>query len=255
MGFMLAYGLTCLTIPPIVNISNLKNLCSVPNCRTSHGISTPTLGGIAVFIGVLLSTIIISGPYSIVELRYIFAGMIIVFFLGMKDDILIIDPVKKLIGQLIATAIVAVLADIRITNLYGLFNIGQLDYLSSILLTIFVFILIINGINLIDGIDGLAAGIGMITTSSFGILFLIQGNIGYSIFSFSFVGTLAAFFWFNVFRKKYKIFLGDTGSIVMRLYYRCPGLPFFTITIGYQGGSFNGLSPSCCIRYPDHPSL
>jgi UDP-N-acetylmuramyl pentapeptide phosphotransferase/UDP-N-acetylglucosamine-1-phosphate transferase len=158
--------------------------------------------------------VIVGGMHYIDELRYIIAGLIIVFFVGIKDDILVIDPYKKLAGQIIAAIIIAVFADIRITNLYGLLYIHQLPYIISILLTVFVFIVIINGFNLIDGIDGLASGVGIITSTTFGAWFWMNGYISYAIFSFSFVGSLSAFFWLNVFGKKNKIFLGDTGSLV-----------------------------------------
>jgi UDP-N-acetylmuramyl pentapeptide phosphotransferase/UDP-N-acetylglucosamine-1-phosphate transferase len=214
MGFLMAFGITWFIIPSVVNISRLKNLCDTPNGRTSHIIATPTLGGIAVFVGVVLSTVICAGTYFIFELKYIISGLIIVFFVGIKDDILIIDPVKKLAGQILAALLIAVFADIRITNLYGLFHIFHIPYIASILLTVFVFIVIINGFNLIDGIDGLASGIGILTSSVFGIWFWMSGHIACTILSFSFVGALTAFFYFNVFSKTNKIFLGDTGSLV-----------------------------------------
>lgn len=214
LGLLMAFGITWVIIPSIVNVSRSKSLCATPNGRTSHAGSTPTLGGIAVFIGLLLSTVIVAGTHNIFELRYIIAGLIIVFFLGIKDDILIIDPYKKLAGQILAALLIAVFADIRITSLYGLFYIHELPYIASILLTVFVFIVIINGFNLIDGIDGLASGIGILTASVFGTWFWITGNIAYTIFSFAFVGSLTAFFCFNVFGKTNKIFLGDTGSLV-----------------------------------------
>jgi UDP-GlcNAc:undecaprenyl-phosphate/decaprenyl-phosphate GlcNAc-1-phosphate transferase len=214
LGFLMAFCLTWFIIPSVVNISRLKNLCDTPNGRTSHFDSTPNLGGIAIFVALILSTVIFAGTYFKFELKYIISGLIIVFFVGIKDDILIIAPMKKLAGQIFAVILIAVFAQIRITNLYGLFHIGQLPYVASILLTVFVFIVIINGFNLIDGIDGLASGIGILTSAVFGIWFWVTGNIGYAIFSFSFVGTLAAFFWFNVFGKTNKIFLGDTGSLL-----------------------------------------
>lgn len=214
LGFLIAFGITWFTIPSIVTIARMKNLCAAPNGRTSHVAVTPSLGGIAIFIAFILSTVIFAGDFFHFELKYIIAGLIIVFFVGIKDDILIIAPMKKLAGQIFAAGLIAVLADIRIINLYGLFNIHELPYMVSILLTVFVFIVIVNGFNLIDGIDGLASGIGILTTSVFGIWFWISGNQGYTILSFSFVGTLAAFFYFNVFDKKNKIFLGDTGSLV-----------------------------------------
>jgi UDP-GlcNAc:undecaprenyl-phosphate GlcNAc-1-phosphate transferase len=140
---------------------------------------------------------------------------LIVFFIGIKDDILIIDPVKKLAGQIFAIVLIAVFAGVRITNLYGLFHIGQLPYVASILLTVFVFIVIINGFNLIDGIDGLASGIGILTSTVFGLWFWMTGYMACTILSFSLVGTLTAFFYFNVFSKTNKIFLGDTGSMII----------------------------------------
>jgi len=213
-GFLMAFGITWLTIPSIVHISRLKDLCAKSNGRTSHTSPVPTLGGIAVFIGFVLSTVIFAGTYFKFELKYIISGLIIVFFIGIKDDILIIDPLKKLIGQILAVVLIAVFADIRITNLYGLFHIGQLPYIASILITVFVFIVIINGFNLIDGIDGLASGIGILTSSVFGIWFWMTGHMACAVLSFSFIGALSAFFYFNVFSSKSKIFLGDTGSLL-----------------------------------------
>lgn len=215
LGFAMAFGITWFTIPSIVAIAKLKNLCAVPNTRTAHNTIIPNLGGIAIFIAFTLSTVIFAGDYFHFELKYIIAGLIIVFFVGIKDDILVIAPMKKLAGQIFAAGIIAVLADIRINNLYGLFQIHQLPYIISIGLTVFVYIVIINGFNLIDGIDGLASGIGIVTTTVFGIWFWIVGNKGYTILSFSFVGTLMAFFYFNVYDKKNKIFLGDTGSLLL----------------------------------------
>lgn len=159
--------------------------------------------------------VLVAGNHSIFEQRYIFAALIIVFFIGIKDDILIIDPMKKLAGQIIAAAILVVFADIRISNLYGLFHIGQLPYIASLLVTVFVFIVIINGFNLIDGIDGLASGAGIVSSLVFALWFWKTGDIPYAIFCFSFIGSLSAFFVYNVFGEKNKIFLGDTGSMLI----------------------------------------
>jgi UDP-GlcNAc:undecaprenyl-phosphate GlcNAc-1-phosphate transferase len=240
----MAFVLTWFIIPSVVNISRLKNLYATPNGRTSHISSTPNLGGIAVFVALILSTVIFAGTYFKFELKYIISGLIIVFFVGIKDDILIIAPMKKLTGQIFAVIIIAVFAQIRITNLYGLFHIGQLPYVASILLTVFVFIVIINGFNLIDGIDGLASGIGILTSAVFGIWFWMTGNIGYAIFSFSFVGTLAAFFRFNVFGKTNKIFLGDTGSLLTGFVVGVLACRFLQLGLVAQGTTFIESAPT-----------
>ena len=244
LGFLIAFGITWFTIPSIVNISRAKGLCDTPNGRTSHINITPTLGGIAVFVGLILSTVIFAGAYFKSELPYIISGLIIVFFIGIKDDILIIDPWKKLAGQIFAIFVIAVFADIRITNFYGLFHIGQLPYVVSILLTAFVFIVIINGFNLIDGIDGLAAGIGILTSSVFGSWFWMTGNIAYTVFSFSFAGALSAFFYFNVFSKEKKIFLGDTGSLVTGLVVGVLACRFLQFELNAKGITYIQSSPA-----------
>jgi UDP-N-acetylmuramyl pentapeptide phosphotransferase/UDP-N-acetylglucosamine-1-phosphate transferase len=244
MGFLMAFCLTWFIIPSVVKISRLKNLTDTPNGRTSHVKATPTLGGIAVFVALVLSTVIFAGTYFKFELKYIISGLIVVFFIGIKDDILIIDPLKKLAGQIFAVILIAVFAGIRITSLYGLFHIGQLPYVASILLTVFVFIVIINGFNLIDGIDGLASGIGILTSSVFGIWFWINGHMACTILSFSFVGTLAAFFYFNVYGKTNKIFLGDTGSMIIGFVMGVLACRFLQLELVSQGSATIPSAPT-----------
>jgi UDP-N-acetylmuramyl pentapeptide phosphotransferase/UDP-N-acetylglucosamine-1-phosphate transferase len=247
LGFSMAFGITYYTIPSIVYISRSKNLCSCPNGRTSHTKITPTLGGIAIFIGLILTTVIFAGSYFIYELKYIIAAMIIVFFVGVKDDILIIDPMKKLAGQIIAIILITVFADIRITNLFGLFQITQLPYLASILLTIFVFVVVINGFNLIDGIDGLAAGIGILSSSVFGAWFWLTGNVAYAVLSFAFVGSLSAFFLYNVFGTTNKIFLGDTGSLLTGLVVGILACRFMQQELVTRGAEYISSTPAFVI--------
>jgi UDP-N-acetylmuramyl pentapeptide phosphotransferase/UDP-N-acetylglucosamine-1-phosphate transferase len=240
----MAFGITWFTIPSIVNISRLKNLCYVPNCRTSHKLATPTLGGIGVFVGLVLSTVIFAGAYFIFELKYIISALMIVFFVGIKDDILIIAPFKKLAGQIFAVGMIAIFADIRITSFFGFLTITELPYIVSIVVTIFVFIVIINGFNLIDGIDGLAAGIGIVTSLVFGIWFWITGHIACTVLSFSLVGALTAFFYFNVSDTKNKIFLGDTGSMVTGFVLGILACRFMRFDLLLKGQSFIASAPA-----------
>jgi UDP-N-acetylmuramyl pentapeptide phosphotransferase/UDP-N-acetylglucosamine-1-phosphate transferase len=214
LGFLVAFAVTWYVIPSIVHTSMLKNLGAVSNGRTSHKNPTPTLGGIAVFAGFVFSTVLIAGTFFDMELMYLICGMAIILFIGIKDDILVVDPWKKLTGQIIASSIVIIFADIRIDNFYGLFGINQIPYLFSVAFSAFVFLVIVNGINLIDGIDGLASGIGILVSSIFGSWFWLTGNNAEAALCFALVGSLIAFFYFNVFSKKNKLFLGDTGSLL-----------------------------------------
>lgn len=247
LGLLLAFSLTWFIIPSIVHTSRLKNLGAVSNGRTSHKDTLPNLGGIAVFIGFVVSAVFFTGTFLEFELQYIICGLTIVLFLGIKDDILIIDPWKKLIGQIMAAGIIVVFSDIRIDNLYGLFGINEIPYIVSLVFTVFVFLVIINGFNLIDGIDGLASGVGILTSSVFGIWFLLAGDIAFAILSFSFTGSLLAFFYFNVFSKKNKIILGDTGSHVTGFVVGILTFRFMQHNSGINGSAFIYSAPAVAI--------
>jgi UDP-GlcNAc:undecaprenyl-phosphate/decaprenyl-phosphate GlcNAc-1-phosphate transferase len=138
-------------------------------------------------------------------------------FVGLKDDMLIINPKKKLLGQLVASGVIVVLGNMRIDNFQGVLGIYEIPYIASILFTIFFFIVIINGINLIDGIDGLASGVSILISLTMGLWFLFSDITPYAVMCFTMVGALAAFFYFNVFGRKNKIFLGDAGSLIVGL--------------------------------------
>jgi len=247
LGILTAFTTTWFIIPSIVHTSRLKNLGATSNGRTSHKNTIPNLGGIAVYAGFVISAVIFAGKLFESELVYIICGLTIVLFLGIKDDILVVNPWKKLAGQIIATGIIVVLSDIRIENFYGLFGITQIPYIVSILFTVFVLLLIINGFNLIDGIDGLAAGIGILTSSVFGIWFWMTGNIDYTVLSLSFCGSLMAFFYFNVFSSKNKLFLGDTGSLVTGFILGIFACRFLQLDMNITGNLYIQSAPAVVI--------
>jgi len=243
----LAFAITCFVIPRIVFTARLKKLYAPTNNRTSHKDIVPILGGSAVFAGCVISTIIFGGTYFKFELQYIICGLIVVLFIGIKDDLTFSNPWKRMVGQMLAACIIGILADIRVINFYGLFGISEIPYIPSILFTVFVFLIIINGFNLIDGIDGLASGIGILTSLIFGTWFWITGNINFSVLSFSFAGSLSAFFYFNVFSKTNKIFLGDTGSLVVGFVMGILTCRFLQLDINWNGSAYIKSAPAVAI--------
>lgn len=204
-------------IPSILQIAWEKKLFDEPNRRSSHSETTPSFGGVAIFMGFVLSMLLFSNDYFQDELKYIVAATFIMFSLGIKDDILALSARKKMLGQLIAAAIVVVLGGIRITNLHGFLGVGEVNEAVSILISLFSVIVITNGFNLIDGIDGLASGINGLCVLTFGTWFFMTEQYGYAIMAASVFGSLVAFFRYNVYGKDMKIFMGDTGSLVLGL--------------------------------------
>ncbi len=213
--FFLAFMITYISIPPLIEVARVKNLYDVPNGRTSHESITPTLGGIAIFSGFVISSMIFVNIAKIPYIQYIIAGSLVIFFVGLKDDITGLSPLKKFIGQIIAAGIIIDLGDIRLSSLHGFAGIGALNYVSSDFLSLFVIVAIINAFNLIDGIDGLSSGVGIIASLAFGIWFYLLGHLQLALLSMALTGGLLAFFRFNFFSVKYKIFMGDIGSLLL----------------------------------------
>lgn len=217
LGFIIAFIVTYLGIPIVVKGAIFRGMYAAPNGRASHDKPIPVLGGVAIFTGFILSINIVAGAHFTFELSYLITGLIVIFIVGLKDDLMGGKPWKKILGQIMAVSIIAVLANVRISNLYGFLGIGDIPYLLSLVITIFVLLTIINGFNLIDGIDGLASGVGILVSCVLGSWFYLTNNIACAVMCSALAGALIAFFYFNVFSKNNKIFLGDTGALTVGL--------------------------------------
>ncbi|TAG57691.1 MAG: undecaprenyl/decaprenyl-phosphate alpha-N-acetylglucosaminyl 1-phosphate transferase [Cytophagales bacterium] len=211
--FLWAFLISVFAIPSIINVAHLKQLLDEPNYRTIHRSLTPRLGGIAIFAG-LVSSITIFGHVN-KEVQQVIAGCILLFFIGIKDDLVSVSPFKKFFVQVLATGIVVFIGNIRITSFQGLFGLQTLPDGISYAFTFLVIIGITNAINLIDGIDGLAGSICIYiaTIIGFYIYFQIENGVrSYSDLAFCLAGSLIGFLRYN-FRNAI-IFMGDTGSLV-----------------------------------------
>ena len=208
----LSFIVTFLAIPSIIQVAKEKKLFDEPDERKVHKIRIPTLGGFGVFAGFILSLLLMASNGN-GELKYFVAAAMILFFLGIKDDILIISPTKKMIGQFIAAGILVQLGGLQITNMQGFMGVFQLPLFVSIPFTMLTIVFIINSFNLIDGVDGLVGAIGLFTSLFFGCYFLFAGQSFYSIMGFSMAGSLLAFLFFNF--SPAQIFIGDTGSLLI----------------------------------------
>jgi UDP-GlcNAc:undecaprenyl-phosphate GlcNAc-1-phosphate transferase len=212
-AFFTAFIISLFAIPSIIKIAEIKNLYDEPDGRKNHLLRTPTLGGVAIFAALIFSSTFWADQKSIIELQYIISVIILLFFVGIKDDLFDLVAFKKLLGQLLASFILVHFAGIKITTFYGLFNIHDLTLVPSYALSIFSIIVITNSFNLIDGVDGLAASIGIIACLSFGLWFYSAGVTQYAILASSLAGSLIAFIWYNW--SPAKLFMGDSGSLIV----------------------------------------
>ena len=213
-------------IPKIIYISNEKKLFDIPNKRSANKKITPHLGGIAIFAGFYVSLIVTLNSFDIRIVSGLLLASVVMFLIGLKDDLMGLSARKKLFFQLFTALYLVFMGGVKISNLHGLLGIYEIDGTSRSLLTLVEIVGITNAYNLIDGIDGLAAGTGILISIVYGALFTLSGQMEYGIVSFSLTGSLIAFFFYNVFGKANKIFMGDTGSLLL-------GIVFAFLTIKF----------------------
>ena len=209
-AFLTSFLTTYLAVPKIIFFADKFRLSDTPGERASHKRTVPIFGSIAIFSGFLFSLLFWA---ELDKIQFILVSFVIVFFVGVIDDLLGLTPYKKLIGQIIAILIVIYLGDIKIDNMHGALGIYDLSDFSATLFTIFVVVVIINGFNLIDGVDGLAAGLGILSSFCFGVITFYMNHFDIAIISFSLMGSLLAFLKYNF--NPAKIFMGDSGSLVV----------------------------------------
>jgi UDP-GlcNAc:undecaprenyl-phosphate/decaprenyl-phosphate GlcNAc-1-phosphate transferase len=247
LSLAISFSIVYFVIPKIVKISKIKRLFDVPNHRSAAKEIVPTLGGIAILSGFAISLMIASNNYNINDQKYMFVSVIVMFLIGVKDDIIGLAAKKKLFVQIVVACYLVILGNFRFTNFHGILGIQEVGYISGFIFSVLAIVGIINAFNLIDGIDGLAGGVGLLISLIYGFWFLNAGDFIYALTCFSLAGSLIAFLLYNVFGNTNKIFMGDTGSLILgtiiavltihfNIYYPDPniaahGLPAISIAI------------------------
>ena len=227
VGFLMAVLLGQIIIPRILVISLRKRLFDQPDSRKVHHRPISRLGGVTFFpvILIVMCTIGLLQFYEmenitssvISESLCLVAGLMLLYMIGVCDDLIGVRYRRKFEVQILAAAFLP-FAGLSIQNLGGLFGWYEISPLVGVPLTMLLTVFLINAINLIDGIDGLASGLCMVAITLFGMSFAWHGSWMYALLAFASVGVLVPFFFYNVFgnaNRGHKIFMGDTGSLTL----------------------------------------
>jgi UDP-N-acetylmuramyl pentapeptide phosphotransferase/UDP-N-acetylglucosamine-1-phosphate transferase len=201
-------------LPKIRTIAKVRNLNSLPNERTSHENPIPNIGGVAFFVCLILSFYFISYFDKENIVHAFLPGLTILFIIGLKDDLVLVSSSTKLIAQLVAGIFLVFNPPFQITDLNGFLFINKIHFFASTFFTIVLIVAVINAFNLIDGIDGLAGFITIIVFVSFSVISFIIKDYAIFYISLTILGAILAFLRFN-FSLRYKIFMGDTGSMII----------------------------------------
>jgi UDP-N-acetylmuramyl pentapeptide phosphotransferase/UDP-N-acetylglucosamine-1-phosphate transferase len=213
IGFI-SFTLGLMGMPVIIRIAKAKGFVVRPNKRMSHTGEVPNVGGLNICFSFMLTYLFFEYD-QLSQSQFFLIGLFAIMAVGFIDDVLILTPMAKLLGETLAGIALIGFADLRITHLHGLFGITEIGTIPSYLISLFVLIAIINAINLIDGIDGLASGLGILYCLFFAVYYWLAGDVSWSVLAICMIGSLAVFFIYNVFGNREKIFMGDSGSLLL----------------------------------------
>ncbi|SFG92846.1 MraY family glycosyltransferase [Pedobacter insulae] len=212
----LAFLLAVSGIPSIIHIALKYRLFdSAESHRKSHRVQISRLGGVAIFCSFTITILLFATTVNYQKANFLITSCIILFGLGLKDDLYGVNPGTKFFLQMIVAIILVVLGGFRLSSLYGVFFLWEVNVFWGGLFSMVLIIFVNNAFNLIDGIDGLAGTIGVIVTLSFGIFFAIGNELPYAFIAFAMTGAIAGFLVYNY--SPAKIFMGDTGALLIGL--------------------------------------
>ncbi|MBP5559845.1 MAG: undecaprenyl/decaprenyl-phosphate alpha-N-acetylglucosaminyl 1-phosphate transferase [Bacteroidales bacterium] len=255
VDFLLAVGVGAAIVKLLLVVAYKNRLFDIPDERKVHKIPVPRLGGmsfmptlmivIAFSIGFLYRLGIMETPapdaVMIIRLAYMLGSAMLLYVLGILDDLSDLNYKMKFLVQFLASSLL-VSSGLWLSNFYGLFGVERIPFYIGMPFTVLLFMFITNAINMIDGIDGLASGLAMITLGILSFIYIRERRFIYSTVSVTMLGTVLAFWLYNMFgtpQKKSKLYMGDTGSLTLGLI-----ICFLIVSLssfrGYNGFITNG---------------
>jgi UDP-GlcNAc:undecaprenyl-phosphate GlcNAc-1-phosphate transferase len=234
--FLLSFLFTYISIPLIIKYAERKQLFDVPNERKVHTKKISSFGGIGMIIGVIASSLFWL-DFDLNSFQpYLFLSILLLFFMGLVDDLKDLSPKIRFAGQIVAAALMAY-SGLRIESLNGVLGIYELHISIQYVFTIFLVIGVINALNMIDGIDGLAGGLSLISFSFFAFLFIIHDDLVFAVICVSFAAVILSFLRYNF--PPAKIFMGDSGSIVLGFILTISGIRLITMKYATSTGGYD----------------
>ncbi|MDR0268734.1 MraY family glycosyltransferase [Paenibacillus sp.] len=222
IGCIVSLALALLLTPLVKKFAIKIGAVDVPNARKVHTKIMPRLGGLAIYLAFILSVFavlpFVAEQFSIRDTNFIRAFLLggsVIVLIGVLDDRFELSAKVKLLGQIVAACIVVFGFDITVdfVNIPFHNSYSSLEDWIAIPFTIFWIVGVTNAINLIDGLDGLAAGVSGIAIGTILVMALLMGNLTVALLCLLLLGAVIGFLFFNF--HPAQIFMGDTGSLFL----------------------------------------
>ncbi len=207
-----AFLLSVLFTPFLIYLSKKKGFFASIDHRSSHSLEIPNTGGILLCFAVVIPLIIYSSYADHEEFNLILSAFAVLLITGIIDDFNPIPVFYKFIGQFVPAIVIVMAVDAQHLMIPYVSDYILVPSFFNYMFWIFFIIISINAFNLIDGIDGLAISLGIVGGVFYLIKFLDLEQSNLVIFAISLIGGLGGLLFYNLHRK-YKIFIGDTGSL------------------------------------------
>lgn len=250
-SFLFSCIITLYAVPSLIKLAYKKRLFDDPALeeRKIHKYRTPNLGGIAVLISFAFTACLCIPGNVLPYANYIFASGLLIFSVGLKDDLAALNPYKKFLGQTVTALIVVYFADIRLTSFYGVFGIHDIHPVVSYPFSSLLIVFVINAFNLIDGINGLLGSVSVIVSLTFGYIFFQMEEHGLAILAVSMAGSVLGFLRYNI--GKARIFMGDAGAYTIGFIVSVLAIQFIELNkpseLAMAVGSFGSAVPAVTI--------
>lgn len=215
LPFFTALICVALVHPTMVRIARMKEIVDVPDARKLQRTPVPILGGVSVFLGIVVGLGVTSMFEDCTDLFVVVMAATVMLYIGTGDDILGLSPRTRLLVEILMVLCLIGIGGYSLNDFHGLWGMNTIPVWMAIPLTIFAAVGIINAINLIDGVDGLSSGFCILACVMFGCLFYLSGDTSMTILAALAAGALVPFFFHNVYGKTSKMFIGDGGTLVL----------------------------------------
>jgi UDP-N-acetylmuramyl pentapeptide phosphotransferase/UDP-N-acetylglucosamine-1-phosphate transferase len=214
LTFILAFVVSLAALPIIIKVVIRKGLVDRPDgARKIHVRTVPTLGGIAIFAGLFFAWSVGGSLIGTTPSVLVLCGLMLLLLTGVKDDLMHIPAKHKIWLQLGAAVLAMVGGDAVVMDFGGMFGFDAVYPPVGVAITLFTFVVVINAYNLIDGLDGLAGGIGIVASTAFALIFAANEAWLYALGATALSGALLGFLTLNF--HPARVFMGDTGSLIV----------------------------------------
>lgn len=212
VALILSLGIVCVAHPYLVRFALRKRVVDNPNARKLNRVPIPVLGGVGVFLGFAVALYSVSAVMDLMLPNAFIVVLLLMLGVGLIDDLRDLRPRTKFAIQILTVLLLYFVCDLRIENLHGIFGLHEIPMALSLPLTLVACVGLINSLNLIDGVDGLSSGFGIVASVLFAAWTCVLGDCVNLLMSCALIGALIPFFIYNVFGKQNKMFMGDAGS-------------------------------------------